>query len=70
MNITQNRALMWGIGMLVLGGIITLATYTAASDGGSYVVTTGLFVVGGFNLVRGIYYQLRYLADRNRSPWS
>jgi hypothetical protein len=70
MNITQNRPLMWGIGLLVLGGIITLGTYSAASGGGTYVVTTGLFVVGGINLVRGIYYQLRYLAERDRSPWS
>lgn len=70
MNIAQNRPLMWGIGLLVLGGIITLGTYSAASGGGTYVMTTGLFVVGGINLVRGIYYQLRYLAGRDRSLWS
>ena len=70
MNITQNRALLWGIGMLVLGGLITLGTYSAASDGGTYFVTTGLFVVGGINLIRGIYYQLQYQAERRRSPWS
>ena len=68
MNISQNRPLMWGIGMLVLGGVITLGTYAAAADGGSYFVATGLLVVGGLNLIRGIYYQIRYVAARRRSP--
>ena len=68
MNITQNRPLMWGIGMLVLGGVITLGTYAAASEGGSYFVATGLLVVGGLNLIRGIYYQMRNAAERRRSP--
>jgi hypothetical protein len=31
-----------------------------AGSGGNYRVTTGLFAVGGFNLLRGIYYQIRY----------
>ena len=60
MNLLDNRPLMWGIGMVVLGGIITLVTYATASGGGTYVITTGLFVVGGINLIRGIYYQIKY----------
>ena len=67
MNTTQNRPLMWGIGMLVLGGVITLGTYAAAADGGSYFVATGLLVVGAINLIRGTYYQIRYAAERRRS---
>jgi hypothetical protein len=69
MNITQNRALMWGTGMLALGGLITLGSYSAASADGTYIVTTGLFVAGGINLIRGIYYQLRYQAQRRRQLW-
>jgi hypothetical protein len=45
--------------MLAVGGLITLSTYTSAGPGGNYIVTTGLFAVGGFNLLRGIYYQVR-----------
>ncbi|MEE2713965.1 MAG: hypothetical protein VX913_14445, partial [Planctomycetota bacterium] len=42
---------------LVLGGIgaaITAATYSAAEPGGSYVVTSGLFFVGGWYVLRGL----------------
>ena len=50
--------------MLALGGIISLGSFAAAADGGSYVVAIGLLVVGGLNVVRGIYYQIRYEAAR------
>ena len=34
------------IGFLTLGGIITGITYSIAKPGGTYVATTGLFLVG------------------------
>lgn len=67
MRITENRPLLFGVGMLVLGGLITGGTYAAASDGGSYVVATGLLLAGGFNFLRGIYYQAKYSAHRQKS---
>lgn len=60
MNISENKPLLWGIGMLAVGGLIALSTYTSAGPGENYIVTTGLFAIGGFNLLRGIYYQIRY----------
>ena len=42
-----------GLLMVIAGAIITGLTYSAASDGGSYVVTTGLFVVGGITFIVG-----------------
>lgn len=69
MRITENRALLYGIGTLVLGGLITGATYAAASDGGSYVIATGLLVFGGLNLLRGIYYQVKFGARRQKNPF-
>jgi hypothetical protein len=60
MDISENKSLLWGIGMLAVGGLITLSTHTSAGPGGNYIVTTGLFAVGGFSLLRGIYYQIRY----------
>jgi hypothetical protein len=44
-----------GIVFLVLGAVITGITYSLASGGGTYVVTTGLFVVGGINIIIGIF---------------
>jgi len=39
--------LAWGIGALVIGGLITGITYSAASSGGgTYVVTQGAFIFG------------------------
>jgi hypothetical protein len=58
-RIDENTALFWGIGMLAVGGLITLSTHLSAATGESYLVTTGLLLVGGINLVRGVYLQLR-----------
>ena len=52
-----------GFLMLIVGGIITGISYWAASGvlgGGTYIVTTGLFIVGGINLLIGI---IRWLAS-------
>ncbi|MFM7730013.1 MAG: GYF domain-containing protein [Flavobacteriales bacterium] len=44
-----------GLGFLALGGLITWGSYAAASNGGHYVVTTGLFVYGAISLLRGLF---------------
>lgn len=44
-----------GIGWMVLGAIITGFTYSMAAPGGTFVVTTGLFVVGGIYIIAGIF---------------
>lgn len=44
-----------GVLMLVIGGIVTGVTYSAAEGGGTYVITTGLFIVGGITLISGLY---------------
>jgi hypothetical protein len=59
MKVDENKALLWGIGMLAVGGLITLSTYIGGEPGDSYVVTTGLLVVGGINLIRGLYLHLK-----------
>ncbi len=42
-------------GLWFFGGIIvTIATYSAASGGGSYVVAWGAIIFGGFQFFRGI----------------
>ncbi len=58
-RIDENNALFWGIGMLAVGGLITLSTYLSAAPGDNYLVTSGLLVVGGINLVRGVYLHLK-----------
>jgi hypothetical protein len=46
--------------MLTLGGLVTLGSYAMADGGGTYVVTTGLLLVGAYNFLRGLYYQIKY----------
>jgi hypothetical protein len=41
-----------GAAMLIGGGVLTCASYNAA--GGSYVVTTGLFIAGAVLVFRGL----------------
>ena len=49
----------WGFLILLVGGAISLATFFAASGtGGTYSITTGTFVVGGFFLLRGVLRRL------------
>lgn len=45
-----------GIGWAALGGIITAVTYAMASDGGTYFVFWGLIIVGGYKILKGLYY--------------
>ncbi|WP_423808334.1 hypothetical protein OUO06_19985 (plasmid) [Photobacterium damselae] len=44
-----------GAGFIIIGGMITMATYSIASLSGHYVVTTGLFLVGAWNIVKGLW---------------
>lgn len=54
------------LGCFALGSVITGITYSMAEDGGTYTVTTGLFLVGAitglvalFQLLRWLYYLSR-----------
>jgi curved DNA-binding protein CbpA len=49
------KAIGCGLLMIIVGGIITGITYAAASGGGTYFVTIGLFVVGGITLIVGLF---------------
>lgn len=48
-----------GLLMLIVGGIITGVTYTAAAGGGYYFVTIGLFIAGVLAVLRGLFYLFR-----------
>lgn len=59
------------VGLLTLGGIITGITYSMAKPGGTYVATTGLFLVGAISGVVAIWRLVQllfYLAKRGASP--
>jgi len=55
----KRRGALKGIGcgvlMLAVGAIVTGVTYAAASGGGYYLVTTGLFIAGAIAIVVGLY---------------
>jgi hypothetical protein len=58
------------VGFLTLGGIITGITYSLAEPGGTYVATTGLFLVGMISGVVAIWRLIQllfYLAKRGAS---
>lgn len=60
LKVGENKPLLWGIGTLAVGGLVTLATYTSADPGETYVVMTGLLVVGAINLALGLYVHVRH----------
>ena len=60
MKIDENAALFLGIGMLAVAGLVTLSTYISGGPDENYLVTMGLVVIGGFNLLCGIYSQIRH----------
>src|SRR5262245_32256168 len=47
------KVFLAGLAMLVLGAVITGATFSMAKPGGTYVVTFGLFAVGAINTIKG-----------------
>lgn len=47
--------LLIGIGLTGLGIVITMASYNAASGGGSFIVTTGLVVGGIWIALKGLW---------------
>jgi hypothetical protein len=50
------RQIGCGLLMLIVGGIITAISYgTASGRNGTYVITIGLFVIGGITLLVGLY---------------
>ncbi len=44
-----------GIALLVLGVVITAASYSLAAGGGTYIVTIGLFLSGAVNTLKGLF---------------
>ena len=53
--------IVWGVGCVVLGLIITFGTFEAAKGGGIYVVTYGLIVGGVLMFCRGLIKMVRIL---------
>jgi len=49
------RDIVWGVGLIVVFGGISLASYAAAGQaGGAYFILWGPEVYGGFRLIRGL----------------
>lgn len=59
----QDGTLGLGLGLVVLGGVITAVTYSSASAGGHYVVPAGLFVVGFILVLKALIGLARSSAD-------
>jgi len=55
-----------GLALAAVAGLISLATYSAAGPGDSYVVWTGGMAIGGFWAVGGMYRWIRYEAAVRR----
>lgn len=49
-----SKDIMYGSLWLVGGLLITIVTYSAASGGGTYVVTWGAIVFGAIQLIKGL----------------
>jgi hypothetical protein len=49
------KAFFVGIAFIILGIVITAATYSIAKPGGTFIVTIGLFFSGAINILRGLF---------------
>ena len=50
------RAFIWASVLIIVGIIVTAVSYNVAASGGVYIVTVGLFLSGGYKLLRAIYF--------------
>ncbi len=48
------QTILKGLGGMILGGIITWVSYSMTGPGGTYFVTTGIILVGGFSVLVGL----------------
>ncbi len=55
-------SLVYSLELLALGGIITGIAYVITSPGGTYVVTSGLFLIGGIYLCVAVWNLFKWLA--------
>jgi len=49
-----NNDIKWGLIWLIGCGLITLGTYEAAANGGSYFIMWGAMVYGGYRILKGL----------------
>lgn len=52
--------MLLGLGLSAVAGVISLASYSAAGPGDSYVMWSGGMAIGGFWAVLGFYQWMRY----------
>lgn len=55
-------SLVYSLALLALGGVVTGIAYALASPGGTYVVTSGLFLIAGIYFCVAIWNLLKWLA--------
>lgn len=46
--------LVWGLLILGIGLVVTFASYSAASSGGTYIIAAGAIVIGAFKIFQGL----------------
>lgn len=63
---SAGRALLLAVGAIVVGTIVTTISYNAAAPGGTYWVSIGLFLYGGYNIIRALYFVISGRAPRQK----
>ena len=63
---SAGRAFIWAIVLIIIGIIVTAISASLAEPGGTYIVTVGLFISGGIQLIRAIYFLISGRAPRSR----
>jgi hypothetical protein len=53
-----NKNMIYGLLWAVGGIVATGATYSAASEGGTYVAFYGAVIYGGYRFLKGLFYKL------------
>lgn len=55
---SANGEILKGIGLIILGIVVTMISYSMAGSGGRYFIFWGISIYGLYVFSRGVYYRL------------
>ena len=57
---TSPTTVLLGIGLFIAGAMVTVWSYSAAGPGGTYLIASGLMLVGLVMVLKGIWHLIRW----------
>lgn len=60
MSLAENRSVLWGIGMIAVGFVLSVTSLAGSDPSNSIIVMTGLLLAGTISLIRGLYQHFKH----------